>query len=102
MYVHDEGTPAVLSLGKLCQEHGYTYEWLSGCDPRQTKNGQQTFCRTGNFVPLVVPGQSSNSTTTSSSTSPLQDLSISLDAANMRSHDGVTGNCSEEVQHRCS
>ena len=23
-------TPAVLSLGKLCEEHGYTYEWASG------------------------------------------------------------------------
>ena len=25
-----EETPAVLSLGKLCEDHGYTYHWTSG------------------------------------------------------------------------
>ena len=25
-----EDTPAVLSLGKLCQDRGYSYEWTSG------------------------------------------------------------------------
>ena len=25
-----ENTPAVLSLGKLCDEHGYSYEWING------------------------------------------------------------------------
>ena len=25
-----EETPAVLSLGKLCDEHGYSYEWING------------------------------------------------------------------------
>ena len=25
-----EDTPAVLSLGKLCDEHGYSYEWITG------------------------------------------------------------------------
>ena len=24
-----EDTPAVLSLGKLCDEHGYSYEWIN-------------------------------------------------------------------------
>ena len=24
-----EDTPAVLSLGKLCDEHGYSYEWVN-------------------------------------------------------------------------
>ena len=28
-----EDTPAVLSLGKLCEEHGYSYEWISGHQP---------------------------------------------------------------------
>ena len=27
--MHLEGTPAVLSLEKLCDEHGYTYHWKS-------------------------------------------------------------------------
>ena len=25
-----EDTPAVLSLGKLCDEHGNSYEWING------------------------------------------------------------------------
>ena len=25
-----EDTPAVLSLGNLCDEHGYSYEWING------------------------------------------------------------------------
>ena len=25
-----ENTPAVLSLGKLCDENGYSYEWING------------------------------------------------------------------------
>ena len=25
-----DDTPAVLSSGKLCEEHGYSYEWTSG------------------------------------------------------------------------
>ena len=28
-----EDTPAVLSLGKLCDDHGYSYEWTSGHKP---------------------------------------------------------------------
>ena len=37
-----EETPAVLSLGKLCQDHGYTYHWTSGPKPHLTKkNGKK-------------------------------------------------------------
>ena len=25
-----DNTPAVLSLGKLCHENGYSYEWING------------------------------------------------------------------------
>ena len=39
-------TPAVLSLGKLCDEHGYTYEWVSGKQPRLTKQGKNIICKT--------------------------------------------------------
>ena len=28
-----ENTPAALSLGKLCDEHGYSYEWIYGQKP---------------------------------------------------------------------
>ena len=29
-----DNTPAVLSLGKLCNENGYSYEWINGQKPR--------------------------------------------------------------------
>ena len=50
-----EETPAVLSLGKLREHHGYSYEWVSGQKPRLTEEGKTLVCKTDNFVPLVVP-----------------------------------------------
>ena len=49
-----DNTTAVLSLGKLYEEHGYSYEWITG--PQLTKNGNKFHCKTDNYVPLVVPG----------------------------------------------
>ena len=54
-------TPAVLSLGKLCDEHGYSYEWINGQKPHLMKNGIRIQCNTENFVPIVVPGLSTSS-----------------------------------------
>ena len=51
-----EDTPAVLSLGKLCDEHGYSYEWINGQKPHLIKNGIRILCNTENFVPIVVLG----------------------------------------------
>ena len=51
-----ENTPAVLSLGKLCDEHGYSYEWITCQKPHLIKNGIRIQCNTENFVPIVVPG----------------------------------------------
>ena len=53
-------TPAVLSHGKLCSEHGYSYEWKNGELPRLAKNGIVITCTIDNFLPLVVPGLSSS------------------------------------------
>ena len=39
-----EETPAVLSFGKLCEDHGYTYHWTSGQIPHLTKNGKIINC----------------------------------------------------------
>ena len=85
VYVHDldlfvtvqllENTPAVLSLGKLCSEHGYSYEWKSGQTPQLTQNGNITTCTLDNFVPLVAPGLSSSSSSSSFSTSRPTDQS---------------------------
>ena len=56
-----ENTPAVLSLGKLCDENGYSYEWINGQKPHLMKNGIRIICKTENFVPIVVPGLSASS-----------------------------------------
>ena len=61
-----ENTPAVLSLGKLCDENGYSYEWINGRKPHLIKNGIRIPCNTENFVPIVVPGLSSSSSGSSS------------------------------------
>ena len=61
-----ENTPAVLSLGKLCDENGYSYEWISGQNTHLIKNGIRIPCNTENFVPIVVPGLSSSSSGSSS------------------------------------
>ena len=63
MYVHDLNlfvtvqllaeTPAVLSLGKLCEDHGFSFEWVSGQKPRLTKEEKKILCKTDNFVHLV-------------------------------------------------
>ena len=39
-------TPAVLSLGKLCDENGYFYEWINGQKPHFIKDGIRIFCNT--------------------------------------------------------
>ena len=61
-----DNTPAVLSLGKLCDENGYSYEWINGQNPHLIKNGIRIPCNTENFVPIVVPGLSSSSSGSSS------------------------------------
>ena len=64
-----ENTPAVLSLGKLCDENGYSYEWINGQKPQ--KNGIRIPCNTENFVPIVVPGLSASSSTSSPSSTSM-------------------------------
>ena len=90
-----QDTPAVPSLGNLCEEHGYTYEWASCQKPHLTKQWKKTLCKTGNVVPLVVLGLSSNSGTSSSSTSPPQDpSSTSSSPASERSDELAPGSWS--------
>ena len=73
-----ENTPAVLSLGKLCDENGYSYEWINGQKPHLIKDGIRIVCNTENFVPIVVPGLSSSSSGSSStSRTPMRQESHS-------------------------
>ena len=46
-----EETSAVLSLGKLCEDHGYTYHRTSGQKPHFTKKGKRIDC---NFPKLCA------------------------------------------------
>ena len=80
VYVHDlelfvtvqilEDTPAVLSQGKLCEEHGYPHEWASGQKPTVSPKMAEERSATENFVPIVVPGLSTDSSSSTASTSP--------------------------------
>ena len=73
-----ENSPAVLSLGKLCDENGYSYEWINCQKPHLIKDGIRIPCGTENFVPIVVPGLSSSSLGSSStSTTPSRQESHS-------------------------
>ena len=48
-----DGIPAVLSVGKLCEEPGKTYEWASGQKPQLTKQGKKIQGKTDNVVPKM-------------------------------------------------
>ena len=61
-----DNTPAVLSLGLLCDENGYSYTWTNGQKPDLIEDGIRIICNTENFVPIVVPGLSSSSSGSSS------------------------------------
>ena len=81
-----ENTPAVLSLGKLCDENGYSYERINGQKPHLIKNGIRIICNTENFVPIVVPGLSSSSSGSSStSRTPMKQESHSSSSSSSSS-----------------
>ena len=82
-----ENTPAVLSLGKLCDENGCSYEWINGQKPHLIKNGIRIPCNTENFVPIVVPGLSASS-------SPGSDSSTSKTPSRHESHSSSSSSTS--------
>ena len=61
-----DNMPVVLSLGKVFDENGYSYEWINGQKPHIIKDGTRIICNTENFVPILVPGLSSSSSGSSS------------------------------------
>ena len=95
-----EETPAVLSLGKLCEDHGYTYHWISGQKPHLIRNGKRFDCTVTNYVPFVVPGLSASSSTTPTPTSPSSSSQDSLFDVNRHTENPVqerSGSTSEEL-----
>ena len=76
-----ENTPAVLSLGKLCDENGYSCGWINGQKPHLIKN----------FVQIVVPGLSiSSSGSSSTSRIPLRQESHSPSSSSSSSSPAVS------------
>ena len=67
---------------------------MNGSAVELSKNGKTIFCRTDNFVPLVVPGLTTNTGSSSSSTTPSQE-SLDLDAP-QASGNGAASRSSED------
>ena len=78
-----EDTLAVLSLGKLCKDHGKNYHWTSGQKPHHIKNGRKIDCNTANHVAFVVPSLPTSSSTSSSPTSPTSPTSSSQESVTL-------------------
>ena len=72
-------TPAVLSLGKLCDENGYSYEWINGQKPHLIKDWIRIICNTENFVPIVVLGLSTSSSSRMPSSTSVTPSSQEID-----------------------
>ena len=96
-----EDTPAVLSLGKLCEYHGLITIGPVVNNPQLIKKGRKINFNTANYVPFVVPGLSTSSSTSSSPTSP---TSSSQDTVTTTEHPATerSESMSEEVQGNLS
>ena len=88
-----EDTLAVRSLGKLCEDHGYSYHWTSGQKPHLINNGRKIECNTANYVPFFVPDLSTSSSSSSPPTSP---TSSSQEAVTSSEHPASTRRVSYE------
>ena len=89
-----EGTPAVLSLGKLCDEHGYSYECIN------SKNGIRIQCNTENFVPIVVPGLSTSSSSSTSMTPSRQEIDHPTSSSSSSTSPTMTVSSDNETRTR--
>ena len=96
-----EDKPAVLSLGKLCEDHWYNYHWTSGQKPHLIRNGRKIDCDTANYVPFVVRGLPTRSSSSSSPTSPTSSSQETL-APTEHSASTRSESMSEEVQGNLS
>ena len=99
-----ENTPAVLLLGKLCDENGYSYEWINGQKPHLIKNGIRMQCNTENIVPIVVPGLSTRSSSGShhstSRTPSRQERPCSTSSSSSFSSPTSTASSDSETQEK--
>ena len=61
-----ENTSAALSLGTLCDENGYSFEWINGQNHISLRTGFGYLAIRKNFVLIVAPGLTSSSSGSSS------------------------------------
>ena len=99
-----ENTPALLSLGKHCDENRYSYEWINGQKPHLIKDGIRIICNTENFVQIMVPDLTSSSSTSSSSLrTPIKQESRSSSSSSSSSPSSPTvGELSVRKKKRCT
>ena len=99
-----ENTPAVLSLRKLCDENGYSYEWINGQKPHLIKDGIRIICNTENFVPIVVPALSASSSSSlpSSTSMTLSRQQIDHPTSSSSSSTSPTTTVSSDSETRAS
>ena len=100
-----EDTPAVLSLGKLCDEHAYSYEWINGQKPHLIKHhGIRIPCNTENFVPIVVPVLSTSSSSrlpsSTSMTTSRQEIDHSTSSSSSSTSPTMTVSSNSETGAR--
>ena len=98
-----EETPADPSLGKLCHENGYSYEWINEQKPHLIKNGIRIQCNTENFVPIVFPDLSNSFSGFDSSTSRTlsrQESHCSTSSSSSSSSPTVSDNKTRERKDR--
>ena len=94
VFVHDpnlfitvqffEETPAVVSPGKVCEDHGYSHELVSGQKPRLPKmervlSARQTISYLSSFQGLCTNPESVSSSTSPSEDSLRRDAEIASD-----------------------
>ena len=96
-----ENTPAVLSLGKLCDENRYSYAWINGQKQHLINNGIRVQCNTENFVAIMVPGlltsSSSGSHPSTSMTPSRQERHCSSSFSSSSTSTPMTS--SKEIDH---
>ena len=93
-----------MSLGKLCVENGYSYEWINGQKPQHIKNGIRIQRNTENFIPIVVPGLSASSSSgfdqSTSRTLSRQESHCSTSSSSSSSSPTVTSSGNETRERK--
>ena len=86
-------TANVLSLGLLCEKHGYAFHWLPYETPYLIKDGKQIVCKLTSNVPYCMSGHEIKVST--------KEAIYDLEAPPMFSSTGATPDASfEEIAHR--